>query len=134
MRNVMIGLATCLIVGGFGCTQHNEQVGCKDGMCTEMVDEPLRHVILCSFDPDTAIERIEAVEDAFDNLPGKVSGIQHAEWGTQTCSGPQSDGFSHCFVVSMLTQAERDSLLAHPAHREFMAMLSACAKRVMVFD
>lgn len=134
MRNMTIGLAICLVAGGFGCTQRHAPPACKTGSCKQQADEPLRHVILCSFEPDTPIERIEAIEDAFTGLPARVSAIQSAEWGTRVRSGPQAESFSHCFVVSLMTQTERDSLLGHPAHQEFMALLTPSAKRVMVFD
>lgn len=134
MCSIVFALATFLVAGLIGCAQQEAPRFCTDGLCREQADEMLRHVVLCSFKPDATTERIEAVEDAFCGLSAKVAVLRHAEWGTEISLGPQTDGFTHCFVVSFLTETERDRFLRHPAHQEFTRLLTSCAQRIIVFD
>ncbi|MCA9181727.1 MAG: Dabb family protein, partial [Planctomycetales bacterium] len=45
-----------------------------------------------------------------------------------------SDGFTHCFLLTFKSEADRDSYLPHPAHRAFGAALKPHLEKVLVVD
>ena len=94
----------------------------------------LRHVVLFKFKDDTTREQIKKIENDFCALPGKINVIHDFEWGTDVSAENRSQGFTHCFVVTFLSEADRAIYLPHPAHKEFAAMLGPYLDRVLVID
>jgi hypothetical protein len=94
----------------------------------------LRHVVLFKFKDGTSKEQIKAVEDAFRALPGKISAIQGFEWGTDVSPEGKSLGFTHCFLVTFRSEADRDAYLPHPAHKAFGSTLRPVLDKVLVVD
>lgn len=94
----------------------------------------LRHVVLFKFKDDTTKEQITKIESAFCALPGKINVIHDFEWGTDVSAEDRSQGFTHCFVVTFLSEADRAIYLPHPAHKEFAAMLGPYLDQVLVID
>jgi len=45
-----------------------------------------------------------------------------------------SQGFTHCFVVTFLSEADRAKCLPHPAHKEFASSLGPYLDKVLVVD
>ena len=43
-------------------------------------------------------------------------------------------GFTHCFVVTFLSEADRTKYLPHPAHKEFGKILGPHLDKVLVVD
>ena len=43
-------------------------------------------------------------------------------------------GYTHCFFVTFLSEADRDAYLPHPAHKEFGAVLHPHLESVLVID
>ena len=94
----------------------------------------LRHVVLFKFKDGTTPEQIQSVEKGFAELPGKIGGITHFEWGTNVSTENMSQGFTHCFVVTFKTLADRDAYLPHPAHKEFVAFIGKYLDKALVVD
>jgi hypothetical protein len=94
----------------------------------------LRHVVLFGFKASSTPEQIQEVERAFRELPGKIDEIHEFEWGTDVSVENLSQGYSHCFLVTFLSEADRDAYLPHPAHREFVAGLEPHLEKALVFD
>jgi len=94
----------------------------------------LRHVVLFKFKEDTTKEQIRKTERAFCSLPGKIKAIHDFEWGTNVSPENRSQGFTHCFVVTFLSEADRAIYLPHPAHKELAAMLGPYLDQVLVID
>ncbi|MGF1584384.1 MAG: Dabb family protein [Bacteroidales bacterium] len=94
----------------------------------------LRHVVLFSFQETATPEEIRAVEEAFAALPGKISEIHDFEWGTDVSVENISRGYTHCFLVTFKSEADRDAYLPHPDHREFGKVLSPILQNVIVVD
>ncbi len=105
-----------------------------------MQDQPagtesvLRHVVLFAFKPETSEEDIHAVENAFRGLPTKIEQIHGFEWGTNVSVEGIARGYTHCFFLTFLSEADRDAYLPHPAHKEFGAILRPHAESVLVID
>lgn len=94
----------------------------------------LRHVVLFAFKETAVREDIQGIEQAFSALPGQIEAIHDFEWGTDVSVENLSQGFSHCFLVTFLSEAERDSYLPHPAHQAFVARLQPFLAKALVFD
>jgi hypothetical protein len=91
-------------------------------------------VVLFKFKDDTSAEQIKEVENAFTSLPEKISVIKCFEWGTNVSTENRSDGFTHCFVLSFLSEADRDTYLNHPDHKAFGKTLGPYLYKVRVID
>ena len=94
----------------------------------------LRHVVLIRFKPETAPDRIRAIESAFAGLSAKIAGIEALEWGTNCSPEGKDQGFSHCFFLTFPSALERDAYLPHPDHRAFSALLRPHVDEVLVID
>ena len=94
----------------------------------------LRHVVLFAFRESSTPERIAEIERAFCALPGKIDEVHDFEWGTDVSVENISRGYTHCFLVTFLTEADRNTYLPHPAHLEFVALLEPHLETALVFD
>ena len=97
-------------------------------------DKLLRHVVLFRFKEDAKAKDIKKVEKAFAALPGKVDAIYDFEWGTDVSVENLADGFTHCFVVTFKSEADRARYLPHPAHKAFGEMLGPVLDKPFVVD
>lgn len=82
-----------------------------------------RHLVMFKFKDDTPPEKLREIENAFYALPSKIDAIYDFEWGTDVSVEGKTQGFTHCFLVSFLSEADRDTYLPHPAHDEFRSIM-----------
>ncbi len=94
----------------------------------------LRHVVLFKFKDDAAPDQIQAVEKAFCALKDKISTVHSLEWGTDVSKEGLAQGFTHCFMLTFLSEADRDAYLPHPEHKAFGASLGPVLDKVVVVD
>ena len=94
----------------------------------------LRHVVLFRFKEGTSAADVRKIENAFCALPAKIDAIYGFEWGTDVSVENKHKGFTHCFVVTFLSEADRAVYLPHPAHKEFGAVLGPHLDDVLVVD
>jgi hypothetical protein len=100
----------------------------------ELPAKLLRHVVLFSFKESAALAQIQEIERAFADLPGQIGTIHDFEWGTDVSVEQLSQGYTHCFLVTFLTEAARDTYLPHPAHRAFVEKLKPHLAKALVID
>jgi hypothetical protein len=125
--------AVCVVLVAICCAYVQAQ-GAKVGKAGKEPDRVLRHVVLFKFKDGTTAEQIKSIEDAFRALPGKIPVIHDFEWGTNNSPEKLSQGFTHCFFLTFLSEEDRNAYLPHPAHKEFGAMLGPYLDRVCVVD
>ncbi|MFN8453068.1 MAG: Dabb family protein [Anaerolineae bacterium] len=94
----------------------------------------LRHVVLFAFKDSATPAQIREIEQAFARLPGQIAEIHNFEWGTDVSVEGLSQGFTHCFLVTFLSEQDRDAYLPHPAHQEFVAVLQPHLAKALVLD
>jgi hypothetical protein len=94
----------------------------------------LRHVVLFRFKDGTTSQQIKEAENAFCSLPSKISAIHDFEWGPNVSIEDHSDGFTHCFMLTFLSEADRNQYLPHPAHKELGSILQPYLDKVLVVD
>jgi hypothetical protein len=94
----------------------------------------LRHVVLFRWKPGTPPEKIKEIEDAFRSLPAKIPQVTGFEWGLDISVQGFSQGFTHCFVVSFASEADRDAYAVHPEHAAFLALNRPHVEGLLVVD
>lgn len=127
-------LAGCLAVHS---TEHTKECELAEDCPLARMKKPaqvLRHVVLFKFKDDATPAQIRKVESAFAALPSKVDAIYDLEWGTDVSVENLQQGFTHCFVVSFLSEADRAKYLPHPAHEEFGQILGPHLDKALVVD
>lgn len=106
-------------------------------MTTTIAAEParvLRHVVLFQFKDSSTADDVETIVKAFRGLPARIPQIKGFEWGTDVSPEGKADGFTHCFLVTFSSEADRDAYLPHPAHKEFVSIVGPHVEKVCVVD
>jgi len=142
MARYLASLAAAAVLLGGCISVHETQRVCDEpsgATCVQTIETKaparvLRHVVLFQFQEGTPVAEIRKVENAFNALPSKISQIYAFEWGTDVSTENLHKGFTHCFVVSFLSEADRDAYATHPAHVEFAGSLKPVLGDVMVVD
>ena len=133
----MIRNLLCLVVGAIilaGCVHVHETKHITEDKSVREPARVLRHVVLFKFKDDTTNEQIRQIENAFCALPTKVGTIYDFEWGTDVSVENLQQGFTHCFLVTFRSEADRAKYLPHPAHKEFGQLLGPHLDKVVVVD
>ena len=94
----------------------------------------LRHVVLFAWKPETPSEVIRKIEQTLCGLVDKIPQIAEFEWGTDVSTQGFSQGFTHCFVISFRSEADRDVYLPHPDHKAFIAMSAPHREKLLTLD
>ena len=94
----------------------------------------LRHMVLFKFKDESSAADIKKVEDAFRALPSKIKEIKGFEWGRNNSPENLNQGFTHAFFVSFASEKAREIYLPHPAHKDFVKVLSPHLDKVLVLD
>ena len=94
----------------------------------------LRHVVLFEFKDSASKEQVQQVIDQFAKLPSKIPAIAAFEYGTDNSPEGLADGFTHCFLLTFKSAADRDAYLPHPEHKAFGAALKPVLEKVLVVD
>ena len=94
----------------------------------------LRHVVLFSFKESAEGSHIQQIEQAFRALPAKIQEMHDFEWGTDVSVENLSQGYTHCFLVTFLSEEDRNKYLPHPAHQAFVSLAQPYLAQALVFD
>ena len=65
---------------------------------------------------------------------GQIDLIRDYEWGTKMSPEGIAQGFTHCFLLTFASAADRDAYLVHPAHQAFVASLQPVLEKALVID
>ena len=130
LRNVLYLAVGAVVLAGCVVSVHSTGECATEGN----QDRVLRHVVLFKFKDGTSSQQIREIENAFRALPDKVDAICDFEWGTDVSVENLQQGFTHCFLVTFRSEADRAEYLPHPAHKEFGEMLGPYLDKVLVVD
>jgi len=140
IRNILYLTAGVILLAGCVSVHKTERITDEkptSASKTQYTKEPaqvLRHVVLFKFKDDTTHQQIKDIESAFCALPSKIDSIYDFEWGTDVSVENRSEGFTHCFLVTFLSKADRGVYIPDPAHKEFGSMLGPYLDKVLVVD
>ena len=104
------------------------------GMSMSKSISNVRHIVLFKFKDDVEKENVDEIVAAFGDLKNQISEIADYEAGTNVSPENLDQGYTHCFVVTFKTIADRDAYLPHPAHKKFVELLDGKIDKVLVFD
>src|ERR1039458_10337530 len=96
--------------------------------------DKLNHVVCFKFKTTAAPADIKEVEEAFQALPKQISQVQSLEWGANVSKEKRDKGFTHCFLLSFKSEADRDAYIEHPAHKAFGKLVGPVLDDVFVLD
>ena len=94
----------------------------------------LRHVVMFKFKDSITEAQVEEVVEGFKALPKKIDAIHAFEFGTDVSVEGKAAGFTHCFLVTFLTEKDRETYLPHSAHKDFVSLVGPRLDKVLVFD
>jgi len=97
-------------------------------------EKTLRHVVLFKWKEGTPEAKVREIEAAFRALPSKIKTIRDFEWGTNNSPEGLSQDFTHCFLVSFGSEADRAAYLPHPEHKAFIEVMKDHLDKVLVID
>jgi len=141
IRNLAAWAVLAILLGG--CISVHETQRVRDeptgATYTETVEvktpaQVLRHVVLIRFEEGTSAADIRKVENAFNALASKIDAIYDYEWGTDVSVDQRNQGYTHCFVLTFLSEADRDTYQAHPAHQALVEMATPYLGEILVVD
>lgn len=101
---------------------------------SSMKKEKLQHVVSFKFKADAKPEKIKEIEDAFRALKTKIPEISALEWGTNNSPEGLNKGYTHCFIVTFKSEADRAVYLPHPDHKKFVEVLVPSLEEAFVID
>lgn len=133
LRNLVCLAVAAIIVAGCVNVQAEKCSLQQQTECRKPA-QVLRHVVLFKFKEGTPAEKVAEIENAFAALPSKIDAIRDFEWGTNVSVEDLSHGYTHCFVVTFLSEEARAEYLPHPAHKEFGSLLRGHLEEVTVVD
>ncbi len=132
MKNVLYLAVGMVLLAG--CVSVHETRHVTEKKAVEGPDRVLRHVVLFKFKDTTTDQQVRQIEEAFYALPEKVDAIYDLEWGTDVSVEGRSEGFTHCFLVSFLSEEDRAAYLPHPDHKAFGSIVGPHLDKVLVVD
>lgn len=105
-----------------------------DGKDAELPQKLLRHVVLFNFNDSATDLKIKEIEQAFSQLPEKISEIYSYEWGLNNSPEGLNKGMTHCFLVTFHSEEDRNNYLPHPSHQDFVKLIEGYIEDVTVVD
>ncbi len=102
---------------------------------TTQKDTPvLRHVVMFKWKDGTSADKKAEMITHFKSLKNKIDVIQDFEYGEDVSIEGLADGYTHCFILTFKSEADRDIYVHHAAHKEFGAVLGPYLDKVLVID
>lgn len=132
ISTLLLALTTSIALFTAGFAQAAEAKAAKDAK--KEAKPKLRHVVAFKFKEGTSKDQILKVEQAFAELPKKITTIKKFEWGTNNSPENRNKGCTHGFILTFKTEKDRDNYLVHPAHKEFGALVGPLLDDVFVID
>jgi uncharacterized protein YebE (UPF0316 family) len=103
-------------------------------MVSATAADKLQHVVCFKFKTTATAQDIRQVEEAFQALKQKIPQVVTLEWGTNVSKEKRDKGFTHCFLLSFKSEADRDAYIEHPAHKAFGKLVGPVLDDVFVLD
>lgn len=94
----------------------------------------LRHVVAFKFKSEASPARVAEVVREFRALQSKIPVIAAFETGTNVSPEGLDKGFTHGFILTFKTAADRDAYLVHPDHQAFGRLVGPVVADVFVID
>lgn len=130
--SMRVVLPVLVLLIGAGCISIKDNV--VDANTAQSEGSVFRHVVLFKYKAGTTPEQVQAIEDAFLALKGKIDAVKDIETGTDESTENLSKGFTNCFIVTFADPAGRDIYLPHPEHKTFVEFAGPFLEEALVVD
>jgi hypothetical protein len=107
---------------------------CLNIKASAPTEKKLRHVVAFKFKPGITTKQMQKVTTDFLNLKTLVPQIMELEGGPDVAFEKKNGKFTHCFVVTVKSQADLDLYGGHPHHKAFSQSVDPLLAEVMVVD
>lgn len=94
----------------------------------------VRHVVQFKFKSDATPEQVQRVVQEFALLQKKIREVDSLEFGTNVSPEGLNKGFTHCWILTFRSEADRDIYLKHPDHEAFVKIVKPPLEDVQVID
>ena len=94
----------------------------------------LRHVVIFKFRPEVTPAQLDEINRAFQNLKFAIPQVKDFERGINNSPEGLNRGFTHGYLITFATEADREAYLPHPAHKQFVELLGGKLDEAFVFD
>lgn len=94
----------------------------------------LRHVVLFKYKPEVTAGQLDEINRAFQDLKRQIPEVRGFERGINNSPEGLAKGFTHGYLITFGSEADRDAYLPHPAHKKFVEMLGGKLEEPFVFD
>jgi hypothetical protein len=90
--------------------------------------------VLFEFKETVTDEQIKETERRFCEMAEGIKEIRDYEWGTDVSGGERTQGFTHCFILTFVSEAGRDRYQTNPLHNELRVTTQPYIKKMLVVD
>lgn len=94
----------------------------------------LRHVVLFRYKPEVTAAQLDEINRAFQDLKRQIPEVRDFERGINNSPEGLAKGFTHGYLITFESEADREAYLPHPAHKKFVEMLGGKLEEPFVFD
>lgn len=94
----------------------------------------VKHMVAFKFKEGTSQSDIDKLNAAFAELPDKIDEIRTFEMGTNHSPEKLNKGCTNGYLLTFDSEADRDTYLNHPAHKEFGSLAGKMLADVFVID
>jgi hypothetical protein len=94
----------------------------------------VKHMVAFKFKDGTSQADIDKLNAAFADLENKIDVIRTFDTGKNNSPENLNKGTTHGYLLTFDSEADRDTYLNHPAHKEFGSMAGKILADVFVFD
>jgi hypothetical protein len=99
-----------------------------------MSKKQLKHIVLFRFNDSANEAYLEQIHTQLMALQDTVDELQAIEGGTDVSTENLNDGFSHCYIMTFASIADKDSYLQHASFQAFGDLLKQNLEKIMVMD
>jgi len=94
----------------------------------------IRHVVLFQWKPGTSEAQIGECFRELAALKGVIPGLQQFESGAYSSPEGLNKGWTHAFIMTFDSAANRDAYLPHPEHERVKSIIQPHLADVIAFD
>jgi hypothetical protein len=94
----------------------------------------VRHFGMFQFNDGVTAADIDDCFSQMKGMVGQIPGLLAMEHGSYESAEGLNDGFTHGFIMTFDTAANRDAYLPHPEHERVRDIVVPRLARVVVFD
>jgi hypothetical protein len=94
----------------------------------------IRHFGMFQFKSGVTESQIAGCFSEMTGMVGKIPGLLNMEHGPYESAEGLNDGFTHGFIMTFDSAANRDAYLPHPEHERVRDIVVPRLERVVVFD